>query len=253
MSEEELEQDELDGADEDDGEELAAADDGEADSSDGDEAPPPARRRKPPWWKRSYPRSKPSRKSVTPSPRRWRNSFPAVERCRRSNPTWWPIRRRSRTASTAAAPSDFASSQGPPPVREWRALCYGALASSGSLAHPHAVPDVFQVRHGRRRANPISSSATTASATASSRWGRGGRRLGCAAAPGGQHRDRRIDPGYRRGRRAATDGTLVAGDRVRQEHRGAYWIPVKASYVQTAERITPGSVLAAMVILPDYR
>ena len=40
MSEEELEQDELDGADEDDGEELAAADDGEADSSDGDEAPP---------------------------------------------------------------------------------------------------------------------------------------------------------------------------------------------------------------------
>ncbi len=31
MSEEELEQDELDGADEDDGEELAAADDGEAD------------------------------------------------------------------------------------------------------------------------------------------------------------------------------------------------------------------------------
>ncbi len=36
MSEEELEQDELDGADEDDGEELAAADDGEADSSDGD-------------------------------------------------------------------------------------------------------------------------------------------------------------------------------------------------------------------------
>lgn len=30
MSEEELEQDELDGADEDDGEELAAADDGEA-------------------------------------------------------------------------------------------------------------------------------------------------------------------------------------------------------------------------------
>ncbi|HHK4225458.1 TPA: transcriptional regulator SutA [Pseudomonas aeruginosa] len=42
MSEEELEQDELDGADEDDGEELAAADDGEADSSDGDEAPAPA-------------------------------------------------------------------------------------------------------------------------------------------------------------------------------------------------------------------
>ena len=41
MSDEELEQDELDGADEDDGEELAAADDGdaEADSSDGDEAP----------------------------------------------------------------------------------------------------------------------------------------------------------------------------------------------------------------------
>ncbi|HHX1500037.1 TPA: transcriptional regulator SutA [Pseudomonas aeruginosa] len=42
MSEEELEQDELDGADEDDGEELAAADDGEADSGDGDEAPAPA-------------------------------------------------------------------------------------------------------------------------------------------------------------------------------------------------------------------
>lgn len=41
MSEEELEQDELDGADEDDGEELAAADDGEADSGDGDEAPAP--------------------------------------------------------------------------------------------------------------------------------------------------------------------------------------------------------------------
>lgn len=43
MSDEELEQDELDGADEDDGEELAAADDGdaEADSSDGDEAPSP--------------------------------------------------------------------------------------------------------------------------------------------------------------------------------------------------------------------
>jgi len=40
MSDEELEQDELDGADEDDGEELAAADDGdtEADSGDGDEA-----------------------------------------------------------------------------------------------------------------------------------------------------------------------------------------------------------------------
>lgn len=55
MSEEELEQDELDGADEDDGEELAAADDGEADSGDGDEAPAPGRRRKPPWWKRSLP------------------------------------------------------------------------------------------------------------------------------------------------------------------------------------------------------
>ena len=74
-----------------------------------------------------------------------------------------------------------------------------------------------------------------------------------AAAPGGQHRDRRIDPGHRRGRRAATDGTLVAGDRVRQEHRRAYWIPMKASYVQTAEKITPGSVLAAMVILLDYQ
>ena len=30
---------------------------------------------------------------------------------------------------------------------------------------------------------------------------------GCIAAPGGQHRDRRIDPGHRRGRRSATDGT----------------------------------------------
>ena len=41
MSDEELEQDELDGADEDDGEELAAPDDTEvdADSGDGDEAP----------------------------------------------------------------------------------------------------------------------------------------------------------------------------------------------------------------------
>ena len=39
MSEEELEQDELDGADEDDGEEIAAADDSDADSGDGDEAP----------------------------------------------------------------------------------------------------------------------------------------------------------------------------------------------------------------------
>ncbi len=46
MSEEELEQDELDGADEDDGEELAAADDGEADSSDGDEAPAPGKKAK---------------------------------------------------------------------------------------------------------------------------------------------------------------------------------------------------------------
>ncbi|RQB63936.1 fimbrial protein [Pseudomonas aeruginosa] len=34
---------------------------------------------------------------------------------------------------------------------------------------------------------------------------------------------------------------------------GAYWIPMNASYVQTAERITPGSVLAAMVILLDYQ
>ncbi|MGE2461439.1 transcriptional regulator SutA [Pseudomonas aeruginosa] len=46
MSEEELEQDELDGADEDDGEELAAADDGEADSGDGDEAPAPGKKAK---------------------------------------------------------------------------------------------------------------------------------------------------------------------------------------------------------------
>ncbi len=142
MSEEELEQDELDGADEDDGEELAAADDGEADSSDGDEAPAPGKKAKAAVVEEELPSVEASRKSVTPSPRRWRNSFPAVERCRRSNPTWWPIRRRSRTASTAAAPSDFASSQGPPPVREWRALCYGALASSSSLAHPHAVPDI---------------------------------------------------------------------------------------------------------------
>ncbi len=43
MSEEELEQDELDGADEDDGEELAAADDGEADSG---EAPAPGKKAK---------------------------------------------------------------------------------------------------------------------------------------------------------------------------------------------------------------
>ncbi len=75
----------------------------------------------------------------------------------------------------------------------------------------------------------------------------------CAAAPGGQHRDRRIDPGHRRGRRAATDGTLVAGDRVRQEHRRGLLDPDEASYVQTAEKITPGSVLAAMVILLDYQ
>ena len=34
---------------------------------------------------------------------------------------------------------------------------------------------------------------------------------------------------------------------------GAYWIPMKASYVQSAEKITPGSVLAAMVILLDYQ
>ena len=39
MSDEELEQDELEGADEDEGEELAAADDGDAESSDADEAP----------------------------------------------------------------------------------------------------------------------------------------------------------------------------------------------------------------------
>lgn len=37
MSEEELEQDELDGVDEDDGEELVVVDDGEVDSGDGDE------------------------------------------------------------------------------------------------------------------------------------------------------------------------------------------------------------------------
>ncbi len=34
---------------------------------------------------------------------------------------------------------------------------------------------------------------------------------------------------------------------------GAYWIPMNAAYVQTAEKITPGSVLAAMVILLDYQ
>ncbi|MNN08578.1 hypothetical protein D3C81_1214380 [compost metagenome] len=39
MSDEELEQDDLDGADEDDGEELAAADDGDVESADGEEAP----------------------------------------------------------------------------------------------------------------------------------------------------------------------------------------------------------------------
>ncbi|SDI34964.1 transcriptional regulator SutA [Pseudomonas panipatensis] len=39
MSDEELEQDELEGADEDEGEELAAADDGDSDSNDADEAP----------------------------------------------------------------------------------------------------------------------------------------------------------------------------------------------------------------------
>ncbi|MCB2487453.1 hypothetical protein KQ783_15505, partial [Listeria monocytogenes] len=30
---------------------------------------------------------------------------------------------------------------------------------------------------------------------------------------------------------------------------GAYWLPMKASYVQTAEKITPGSVLAALGLL----
>src|SRR5262245_32715552 len=39
MSDEELEQDELDGADEDDGEELAAADDGDVEGAEGEEAP----------------------------------------------------------------------------------------------------------------------------------------------------------------------------------------------------------------------
>ncbi|MCY1274059.1 Transcriptional regulator SutA [compost metagenome] len=39
MSDEELEQDDLDGTDEDDGEELAAADDGDVESAEGDEAP----------------------------------------------------------------------------------------------------------------------------------------------------------------------------------------------------------------------
>ncbi|KAF1056171.1 MAG: Transcriptional regulator SutA [Pseudomonas delhiensis] len=39
MSDEELEQDELDGADEDDGEELAAADDSDGEGSDAEEAP----------------------------------------------------------------------------------------------------------------------------------------------------------------------------------------------------------------------
>lgn len=79
MSEEELEQDELDGADEDDGEELAAADDGEADSGDGDEAPAPGKKAKAAVVEEELPSVEAKQKSVTPSPRRWRSSFPAVE------------------------------------------------------------------------------------------------------------------------------------------------------------------------------
>lgn len=74
--------------------------------------------------------------------------------------------------------------------------------------------------------------------------GRGGRRLGCIAAPGGQHRDRRIDPGHRRGRRSATDGTLVAGDRVRQEHRRGVLDPDEsvlcADRRENHARLSPG-------------
>ena len=68
--------------------------------------PPPGRRPRLRSKSKNCPASKPSRKSVMPWPRPWKNSWPVVARCRRSNPTWLPTRRRSRTASTAAAPSE---------------------------------------------------------------------------------------------------------------------------------------------------
>lgn len=82
----------------------------------------------------------------------------AVERCRRSNPTWWPIRRRSRTASTAAAPSDFAPSQGPPPARDGGPCAMAPVTLTG--ISPRRIPvgePIFRLfRHGWRRAKAFS-------------------------------------------------------------------------------------------------
>ena len=131
MSEEELEQDELDGADEDDGEELAAADDGEADSSDGDEAPPrqegESRR-----GGRGTALGRSQAEERDALAKAMENSFPAVERCGD---------RRQRGGRSAEAgqqvrrPPHLISRVIPrPATREWRALCYGACYLGGHLA-----------------------------------------------------------------------------------------------------------------------
>gem|GEM_PF-315838 len=110
MSDEELEQDDLDVSDEEEGEELNAADDGD-DSLDDEgtdsERATPAKKAKAkavdPTNCRAW---KPSRRSAMRWRGPWKNSSRVAARCRKSNPMWSPTRRRSRIASMAAALSE---------------------------------------------------------------------------------------------------------------------------------------------------
>lgn len=88
MSDDDLENDDLEVGDEDEADEglEAAADDGAEDAGDDDSSPAPAAKGKSKAAVSvdEMPSMEPSRRSVMPWPRRWKNSCRVVARCRKS-------------------------------------------------------------------------------------------------------------------------------------------------------------------------
>lgn len=131
MSDEELEQDDLEVGDEEEGEELNAADDGDdsldEEGTDSERATPTKKAKA----KSAEPDELPSLEAKQKSAKRWRrpwkSSWHVAAAFRRSNPMWSPTRRRSRIASTAAVLSELHGSRRSP-------LLSGLLRFSGALA-----------------------------------------------------------------------------------------------------------------------
>ena len=111
MSDDDLENDDLEVGDEDEGDEglEAAADDGAEDAGDDDSSPAPAAKGKSKAAVAvdEMPSMEAKQKERDALARPWKSSSLAAARFRKSRPTWSQIHPRSRTTNTAAALSEW--------------------------------------------------------------------------------------------------------------------------------------------------